>query len=99
LRPDFFVNRVTLESKWVYKNFKLQLKKINAEGLLMKFRKWLIAFGTPTELGAKLKVTEATVRGWIKGNALPRGITMQHLVKMGKGAFDYKDIVTECSGK
>lgn len=62
----------------------------------MKFRKWLGTIDTNT-LAYRLKVTVPCVRTWVRGTSLPKGITMKKLVRLGKGAFDYRDIVLECT--
>lgn len=70
----------------------------------MKFLKWIEAQGGSTSVGALLGVDAATVNHWVWGNCSPRPLTMKKLVKLGKGAFDYEDIIQattrkKCGGK
>lgn len=65
----------------------------------MKFINWIDAQGGPTPLAAKLGIDSMTVRHWILGNATPKALVMQRLVKMGKGAFGYDDIINVTSKK
>ena len=61
----------------------------------MKFFKWIESQGGPKEVARLLGTESPTVKAWINGRASPRPQLMIKLVKLGKGAFDYKDIVLE----
>ena len=61
----------------------------------MKFRKWVDRQGGPTQLGAKLGVVANTVDAWLMGKSTPKALLMQKLVRMGRGAFDFDDIINE----
>jgi hypothetical protein len=61
----------------------------------MKFRKWVEAQGGTTKLGAALGVVSQTVEHWLNGTSTPKALMMQRLVKLGRGAFSYDDIINE----
>ncbi len=65
----------------------------------MRFTNWIKAQGGSTCVAAKLGVEAPTVNHWIWGNATPKALVMQKLVKMGRGAFDYDDIINETKKK
>lgn len=60
-----------------------------------KFKSWVNAQGGVTQVAAKLSIDAMAVRNWIDGRTSPKALTMQKLVQMGKGAFDYDDIINE----
>lgn len=61
----------------------------------MKFKKWVEDQGGATQIAAKLGLETPVVNHWLWGNSTPRALTMQKLVRLGKGAFDYDDIINE----
>lgn len=65
----------------------------------MKFKQWIEGQGGFTPLAARLGVDSMTVRHWVNGKATPKSLLMQKLVRMGKGSFDYDDIINETSKK
>lgn len=66
----------------------------------MKFRNWIKTQGGPVPVARSLGTESPTVYAWLSGVSTPSAVTMQRLVKMGKGAFDYGDIINEtCKAK
>jgi hypothetical protein len=61
----------------------------------MKFKKWVEDQGGPTQVAAKLGIESMTVNHWLCGRTSPKVLVMQRLVKIGRGAFDYDDIINE----
>jgi hypothetical protein len=65
----------------------------------MKFKKWVAAQGGARAVARLLGTESPTVYAWLSGQSTPKALTMQQLVKLGKGAFDYDDIISETKGK
>jgi DNA-binding transcriptional regulator YdaS (Cro superfamily) len=65
----------------------------------MKFKNWVKAQGGATKLAARLGIETPTVNHWLWGNCSPRPKMMQRLVKLGKGAFSYDDLINETQKK
>jgi hypothetical protein len=61
----------------------------------MKFKRWVASQGGATQVAALLGLETPTVNHWLWGNSTPRPRVMQKLVKLGKGAFSYDDIINE----
>lgn len=61
----------------------------------MKFKKWVEDQGGPTQVAAKLGIEAMTVHHWLCGRTTPKAVTMQKLVRMGRGAFDFNDLIDE----
>lgn len=61
----------------------------------MKFKKWVKAQGGPRKVAQKLGIATPVVNHWLWGNATPKVLMLQKLVKIGKGAFDYDDVINE----
>lgn len=61
----------------------------------MKFRKWVKAQGGPKGLGLAMGISQFTIYKWFQRGSTPEAQLMIELVKRGRGAFDYKDIVFE----
>lgn len=60
----------------------------------MKFFNWIEAT-SPREVARLLGTESPTVYAWLRGAATPSALTMQKLVKLGKGSFDYDDIIND----
>lgn len=56
------------------------------------FRVWIEAHTAP-RIAKVLKLNASTVYYWMSGARAPSPKLMQKLVKMGKGAFSYNDII------
>jgi hypothetical protein len=65
----------------------------------MRFNKWIKKQGGPRAVAQLLGTESPTVRAWMRKSATPRAVVMQQLVKMGKGAFSYEDIISETKPK
>lgn len=61
----------------------------------MKFKKWIRAQGGSKVLARRLGFESPTINHWINGTSTPKALVMQKLVRMGKGAFNYDDIINE----
>lgn len=61
----------------------------------MKFKKWIEAQGGPRVLALKLGVESPTVNHWLKSRATPKALVMLKLMKLGKGAFTFEDMIQE----
>lgn len=60
----------------------------------MKFRNW-VREQKPKVLAPKLGLDRSAIYLWLTRNSMPRPLTMQQLVKLGEGAFDYNDIIED----
>lgn len=60
-----------------------------------RFRNWIKASGGPIMVGRMIGVESPTVKEWLNGRASPKALRMQELVRLGKGAFSYDDIINE----
>jgi hypothetical protein len=65
----------------------------------MKFKKWIKDQGGPRAIARLLETESPTVYAWLSGAATPNALTMQKLVKLGRGAFDYDDIINDTKRK
>lgn len=61
----------------------------------MKFKKWVNSQGGATAVAARLGLSSMAVTQWLSGKSTPKAVLMQKLVKMGRGAFDFNDIIGE----
>lgn len=61
----------------------------------MKFKKWIEAQGGPRVVAQKLGVESPTVNHWLKSHCTPKATVMVKLVKLGRGAFTFEDIILE----
>lgn len=64
----------------------------------MKFKKWVQAQGGARAVARLLGTESPTVYAWLQGHATPKALTMQQLIRLGKGAFTYDDIINETKG-
>lgn len=65
----------------------------------MKFRKWIETQGGPIKVGRLVGLNKYTIYAWLYRGISPTAKNMIKLVKLGKGAFDYEDIVLETQNK
>jgi hypothetical protein len=70
------------------------ISSTNLEGEFMnKFRKWIDDEGGPKVVASNLRLNYRTVYFWLEGINSPTARLMVDLVKAGKGAFTYQDII------
>lgn len=65
----------------------------------MRFLKWIEAQGGPHAVARMIETESPTVKLWMNGKTTPRAIIMVKLVKLGRGAFDFEDIIRETKFK
>ena len=65
----------------------------------MKFRNWVESQGGAKAVGKLLGISRPRVNHWLYRNNAPKLVILQKLVKLGKGAFDYDDVIKETTKK
>lgn len=61
----------------------------------MGFLKWIENEGGAKGVARMINTESPTVCAWLTGIATPRASLMVKLVKLGRGAFSFEDIITE----
>lgn len=61
----------------------------------MRFRTWIASNGGPKGVSQLLKINKYTVYAWLNRGITPHANHMIKLIHLGKGAFDFADIVHE----
>lgn len=65
----------------------------------MKFKKWVQAQGGSIAISKMLGISRPRVNHWLYGNNGPKAVLLQKLVQLGKGAFNYDDVINETTKK
>ena len=60
----------------------------------MRFFNWIEKQGV-REVARMVGTESNTVWGWTSRKASPRAVVMQRLVELGKGEFDFNDIIND----
>jgi len=63
----------------------------------LKLKEWVEAFGGIPELAKALKVTDHSVRVWLRGEATPRSKTLKEIIRLSKGELNFEVIYKETS--
>ncbi len=60
-----------------------------------KFARWVDEYGGSVLLAARLRVTPAVVRLWVRGGGSPRAMTIQRIVDLSAGKLTYSAILRD----
>lgn len=63
----------------------------------LKFRKWVDEFGGIKKVALALDVGEHQVRAWLRGENVPRPLTIEKMIKLSKGSLTFEIICKETS--
>ncbi len=58
-----------------------------------RFSAWVYTQGGPASLAEKLDCTSHAIRYWLNGETSPHPILIETLVGLGKGAFNFGDVI------
>lgn len=61
----------------------------------MKFLKWIEKQGGAHAVARMINTESPTVKRWLNGLTTPRAVVMVDLVKLGRGAFSFEDIILD----
>lgn len=61
------------------------------------FKNWIDSVGGIPTAAKLLKVTEHTVRVWLRGESTPRSRTLKEIIRLSKGSLSFEVIYKETS--